>query len=400
MKEKIRSLSDDQILGSDLAEWISYYFDLYKIQPISLFLEHANPKLEEVKIEKYNEFAYFDPYRPKKILIDGYKISYNIPFDGDKDLLYVRPSIYSISAFIVDKIITGRGDELGQIVFSLDFPKSDSNKFIEGFASTALSEGFSNYEKTIERINQDVNSHNERLTTIASSELQARKKKAEDFVQMGKVLNIPLKLNPNAPSTTPVILKRAIPKTPQMPTTRPRDKEYAISNDDYTKIRQIISLAGTSMEKSARTFAKLEEEELRDNINATLNTHFQGTATGETFSKVGKTDIHIPFENKSAFIAECKIWHGEKQLQNALEQLFSYTTWRDVRTSLVIFNKDNKDFKKMLNTIQTFLNNNPICRHNVATSANEWACKFVKSEDSTDLIEVQIIVFDLYIPTT
>jgi hypothetical protein len=71
--------------------------------------------------------------------------------------------------------------------------------------------------------------------------------------------------------------------------------EYAISDDDYNNIKNIINLSCVSMEKTARTFCKLQEEELRDVILASLNTHYLGTATGETFNKRGKTDIHIPF---------------------------------------------------------------------------------------------------------
>lgn len=36
-------------------------------------------------------------------------------------------------------------------------------------------------------------------------------------------------------------------------------------------------------------------------------------AQGETFNKSGKTDILISEESRSAFIAECKIWRGQKK---------------------------------------------------------------------------------------
>jgi hypothetical protein len=156
-------------------------------------------------------------------------------------------------------------------------------------------------------------------------------------------------------------------------------------------------MAGYSMEKTARTFNKFTEEELRDVFNAFLNTHYLGTATGETFSRKGKTDIHIQFDNKSAYIAECKIWSGEKKLQDAINQLFSYTTWHDVKTSIIIFNKDNKDFVKLLDTIRIFLEKYDLCQSHTPISKNEWSCKFIKNKDNSQIINIQIIVFDINI---
>ncbi len=55
--------------------------------------------------------------------------------------------------------------------------------------------------------------------------------------------------------------------------------------------------------KTARTYYVNTEEELRDHLLATLNTHYDA-ATGETFRKIGKIDIHIEFDNKAAFVGE------------------------------------------------------------------------------------------------
>ena len=70
-----------------------------------------------------------------------------------------------------------------------------------------------------------------------------------------------------------------------------------------------------------------------------VNTEMMPTimTTGETFRKKGKSDIHIMFENKAAFIGECKIWHGIKNFKEAVEQLFSYSTWRDTKTAIIVF---------------------------------------------------------------
>ena len=37
----------------------------------------------------------------------------------------------------------------------------------------------------------------------------------------------------------------------------------------------------------------------------------------DRFRKKGKTDIRIEFENRAAFVAECKLWKGEKKILEA-----------------------------------------------------------------------------------
>ena len=118
------------------------------------------------------------------------------------------------------------------------------------------------------------------------------------------------------------------------------------------KKSKIIQNMISAMERSPSTFSKLNEEELRDFILVYLNGIFEGSATGETFNGDGKTDILIRHKGKNVFIAECKFWKGPKSLLNAIDQLLSYTSWRDTKTALIIFNK-TKDFSDVLQKIES-----------------------------------------------
>ena len=73
-------------------------------------------------------------------------------------------------------------------------------------------------------------------------------------------------------------------------------------------------------------------------------------ATGETFNYQGKTDILVRSEGRNIFIAECKFWSGPKMLTDTIDQLLSYTSWRDTKTAVIVFNR-NKDFSKVLAAI-------------------------------------------------
>ncbi len=69
----------------------------------------------------------------------------------------------------------------------------------------------------------------------------------------------------------------------------------------------------------------------------TLNGTYLGGAVGEAFRNNGKTDICIEEKNRAAFVAECKMWTGQKAIADALKQLDSYLTWRDCKTALIYF---------------------------------------------------------------
>ncbi|MBR4942123.1 MAG: hypothetical protein IKZ19_09015, partial [Clostridia bacterium] len=113
--------------------------------------------------------------------------------------------------------------------------------------------------------------------------------------------------------------------------------------------------------------------------------------------KIGKTDIHIEFENKAAFIGECKIWHGEKAFQNAIQQIINYSTWRDLKVSVIIFNKENQSFMPILSKIQNWIDQNTVTYNQPNT--NVWECKYHRSDMNVD-IKLTIIVFDLYVDKT
>ena len=328
-----------------------------------------------------------------------YRVTFTIPFDGDKNLLDLRPSTFYMQSFPVDRVVAPTEDDYGKILYSMEFPKKElqgkenSNEFVQ----KRFEQEMKTYFSTIDAINQEVKRYNSGLANTIRQYLNQRLQKANDYLQMRERLELPLKLNENAPNTKPILLKKNKKKKVTFPDKKAPEKEYEISNADYENIKNIILLACTSMEKSARTFTKLLEEELRDVILSNLNTHYQGTASGETFNKVGKTDIYIPFENKAAYIAECKVWHGNKKFLEAIDQLCGYTTWRDTKTSLIIFNKDNKDFGALLDGIDKSLRGLERCREMLRVGRNQWQGVFTKEADSKDTLTINVTVYDLYV---
>ncbi len=397
LKNEIDLLSDTQITSTDIDELKQYYYAKHMVEPIIIYLENLTQELNNVKVKRYNHFRFHD--ESEYIYIDGYRISFIIPYDGDPSLLYIRATTFLLTSFVVDDVKRPTNNQLGTIRFSLEYTHQEleGKNNIKDYISEMFKKEFDPYIKAIQYVNADTEKFNNNLQSRINDYLQNRLKKAQDFISLGEKLNIQLKPSDTAPNTIPIILKPKIKIPPAMPSQKPVQNDFEISDADYQNIKNIINLACISMERAAVTFKKLSEEELRDILLSNLNTHYQGTATGETFSKVGKTDIRIEFKNKSAYIGECKIWHGPTRFNDALLQLFSYATWRDSKTSLIIFNKDNKDFGNVVDSINKCLQDSSMCNARLRLQKNEWQCRFYKEPNSSDQIAIHIVAYDLYL---
>jgi hypothetical protein len=118
--------------------------------------------------------------------------------------------------------------------------------------------------------------------------------------------------------------------------------EPALSDASYEHAVVVIRRWGNAVERTPDPYRDASEETLRDALLPMLNSHFVGGATGETFNAKGKIDVLIRHDDNNVFICECKRWSGPKAVTEALDQLFSYTTWRDSRLALLFF-VDSKD---------------------------------------------------------
>lgn len=394
LKSEIMRFSDQQIVFADLDEWAVYFESKFAIQPIVLFEDNIENSIEETKVRIYDNWRYNIPYGKEHVLVDGYRILYSIPYEGDEALLYLKPTTYIMTSYNPERIEPPRGDNCGRIVLSIEYTASDlkAKENIQDFVWKAFEREFESYKKMIGYVNSDIQGFNQSLKKNARRMLEDRKKKANDFVFVSAALSIPLPKSKNAPNVVPRPLKRIRREPAVKPAFKEPEPSQEITDEDYRNIINIIHSVCTSMEETAKTFSNIEEESLRDFIIATLGTHYENQATGETFRKNGKTDIRVIFDNKAAFIGECKIWHGIKKFEEAIQQLFSYSTWRDVKLSLVVFNKDVKDFKSIQKKIQEWIKSDT--KSSTVLNGNVWNC-VIHRPDTNEDVKVAIALYDL-----
>ena len=176
------------------------------------------------------------------------------------------------------------------------------------------------------------------------------------------------------------------------------DKIVSLSNNAFDNILDQIYNFGQNLEKFQSLKDKFDEEGYRDfflpHLNSISKNH---TATGETFNKIGKTDILIQDEDGiNVFIGELKLWKGESELLKAIDQLLDrYVNWRDEKVALVIFNKNMKDFTELLKRAVDGLKKHPLYNAYIGKRKDSsFRFTFKHPDDAERIITIELIIFN------
>ncbi len=400
ISDEISKMSDTEITTCDMQEWTAYLTEKYSVDPVVLYEDSTQQKFDKAQVKRHNPFYSHAPqFEPQYFVSEGCSISFEVPFDGEASLWYLKPSTYIWSRFEVADLDSPSGDECGKIVLQFDYSNKELKEKgtdMQKYVLQQFENEFKNYRTMIGYVNNEITRYNSSLPQIIQNALTARKEKADSYAYISQMLEIPLQPSPFSPNTKPIALKKVVRTPPRRPQSKPLPTEYSISDSDYENINNIILSAATTMEKTARTYFHNNEEELRDHLLASLNTHYEH-ATGETFRKIGKTDIQIEFENKAAFIGECKVWHGEKLFADAVQQVMNYSTWRDGKVSVIVFNKENQAFLPILTKVSLWVKNNT--KSHKTPKNNMWVCDYYRA-DMGVTVKLTIMAFDLYVDKT
>lgn len=123
----------------------------------------------------------------------------------------------------------------------------------------------------------------------------------------------------------------------------------------YQQIFKLIHDVDVTFEKLPATYTGKEEEALRDHFLLALAPNFEGSVTGETFNKTGRTDILLRHEKSNLFVTECKFWAGPNGLLETIDQLLSYLSWRDSKAAVILFVRNVNFTDVIATTKQTIL---------------------------------------------
>lgn len=394
IQEQVDSIIKDQFLATPYDDLIEYVVNQNTIDPITLYEDRiVASEPSECQIDVSGDPRRFIRDTSRPCYIAGHEISIEIPFSGDPNLLKAKTSTWS-TVFPTGQIQQGR-EGIKKIVMVFRQPHDADPSQIKSSLDSNLKtiKDYLSWSKT------QVVAYNLSLSNLVKQAVDFRRDKLKKQNSLCDVLGIPLKQKTGTPSFEPIKVNKKITKPLPPPPKEGFKAEPGIIDTDYDNIIKLIRHSGISFEKTPKTFRVHDEEELRDIILSQLNAIYEGEAKGETFNKSGKTDILISEEGRSAFIAECKIWRGQKSFSDAIDQLLGYLTWRDCKTALIVFNKNNKNFSQILESVDNTVLAHPNFMSKVSQKdANEWLYKMRAKDDETRTIKINVMLFNLYCP--
>lgn len=341
INNEICNQSDDYILNINENEFINSLVNKHKFTTIEIQFEGISVSTYEKMISANDFPSSFRAIRvgaryPRDV------IKYHLPFVGNSILLHFQTNPFTTWSPIVTV-------EDSCICFEIVNFHNDSESIKREAESNVQS------IKTLsEFANNQVNQHNQNLQSHIQGLFTKRKNHLLQKRDLVASLGVPIKKRENV-SNTFAIPTPAIRKEIQVPLTVPSEKGYqpepTLEKATYQSILKIIQDVGKQFERMPSTYYDKSEEELRDHLLLVLEPNFEGTATGETFNKTGKTDILLRYDGKNVFIAECKFWTGEKGFIETISQLLRYLSWRDSKAAVIMFVK-NKEFSSVIRTVE------------------------------------------------
>lgn len=396
MRREVAALSPQEADKTDRDGWIDYFTSRYELDPLALYPDTLEiEQLAEKTVKRRNpwpgaaalgEPEYFD--------VPGIRASCKVCFSGNVELLKYVPSCSTMRDFTVTRMERPGQNGIGYLHFSMENElRNVSGDYITNYFEDEIQA----FAIEMEYSARDTIQFNAGLRANVETEVDKRITSINKFATLRQSLNLPLNRIEGAPMAKPIPLvrKRIVFNKPVPDVKAGNGPAYAINDADYKHIIEIIDGCCSTWETSPATYAVHDEEDLRQMILGLLNSHYEN-ATGETFRNRGKTDIYIPYENHAAYIAECKVWRGKSAFLKAVEQLFSYTTWRDTKVSVIIFNKHVADYQKVIREIGNALNERAAQVAQSPQSA-QWSCLIQNSEDGR-LMHTTVQAFNLYSP--
>lgn len=389
MRQEISSLSAEKMDKTDREAWVDYFVSHYQIDYLTIYRDSMQLDLGEKTLQEYNTWSRMDPYELEYYDVAGFKATCRVSFSGDVGLFRVTPMTHAMRRFEVESFSKPDKSGIGHFVLAYEVTQREAT-------ADGIKEYFDHeveaFVTAAERINNDAKSFNDSLRQQVETAVDKRISELDKFASIRQGLNLPLNRVEGAPMAKPIALPRKKTITFSKPKPNEQGPSYSISDSDYKHITEVIDGCCSMMEQAPGSYAAFGEEQLRNHILSVLNIHYDNP-TGETFRNKGKTDIHIPFEGHAAYIAECKIWHGQKKFLAAIKQLFDYTTWRDTKVRVIVFNKDTMNFETVLNSIQDSLG--MISVREDRPKHSQWYC-LIQNKDDERIMHVTVQAFDLH----
>lgn len=387
MVAEIEKVDPDRLLNTSVDDLALYFYEKYKIDVPVLDEENLVVDQREKQIDVSRDPSRHITDRSRPFYITGSEIEVEIPFTGEAEAFKIQPNPYTMSP--------PRANVRGNLLtFTIVGTNLEATQ-VRGEIELTVRE----VQSYLANLRANVAGLNGQLQGEARTAIEARRNKLLANRNTVASLGFKMKERQNAPKTyvPPEVRKKISPVMPPASST-PYKPEPALGQNDYEHILGVMHGMTQVMELSPSAFHDVDEEALRSHFLVQLNGHYQGQATGETFNYEGKTDILIRSEGRNIFIAECKFWSGPKKLAETIDQLLGYSSWRDTKTAVVVFNR-NRDFSKVLAAIPDAVRAHPQYKKDLPGSTETvFRYLFSNRDDRNRELYLTVMAFDVPTP--
>ena len=386
MQQEVEGLDANRFLNTAPEDLKSYLVEKHSVTPITLLREKWYVDHPEVQVD-----VRFDPYRvimdkSRPHMIAGERFEVHVPFEGPPNLFYAHANTYNTNP----PRATIKNNEL---LLRYDSPV-DHPRDVRPLVDQALT----NIEQYLSWQRQMIDEHNAALPAAVGQIIQQRRTRLLAQSQRADALGIPIRRRDDAPRTyaVPTARRKAAPVLPPA-TTAEFTPEPVWAMEHYEQALNIMQHMALVMERSPEAYKSMGEEALRQHFLMQLNGQFEGKATGETFNMGGKTDILLREGDRNVFIAECKFWKGPKAFGEAIDQLLSYTTWRDSKAAILVFNRSTNT-STVLTGIDTVIKEHSNFKR-IVNWRHESGFRYVLHSNGDANREIILTVLVFHVPT-
>lgn len=344
MQQEIEKIEEDRFLNTAVDDLKQYLVDKYSVTPITLRRDEWYVDHRDAPVDVRHDPTRWIEDRSRPVLVAGEHVEVRVPFDGEEELFFSRADRSTLNPprAVIEK---------SEVVLGYQ-TAADQSRNVRPIIDHTLAE----IEEHISWQRPMIEAHNAALVSEAEQAIQKRRSRLLAQSQRAEALGIPVRRRADAPRTyvVPTVRRKAAPTLPPA-TTAQFKPEWAFAMEHYEHVLKIVQDMALVMERSPNAFKSMDEEALRQHFLVQLNGQFEGKATGETFNMEGKTDILLREGDRNVFIAECKFWKGPKAFNEAIDQLLRYSTWRDGKMAILVFNRgvDTSTVLKGIDSVAT-----------------------------------------------
>ncbi len=380
--------TENELLNNSTEQLVETILAEYALEVPVLLDEEVwvdEKEIESTRRPNRNDDYGFSPFGQREQTRKEHFVVFHLPFRGDRSMFRVEPSRRTLS---------GLQAEIGASELVLYFRTAGRD---EQRIRSEIDGAIAEIRQHLDQVKRDVQNVPAEIERAVRHWIEQRK--AALLKQKGTVaaLGFPMKRREDAPTTyrAPEVRRRIAPLIAKPAASLPFKPEPTMDEGDYRHILGIIENMTTVMERSPNAFKGMGEEDIRSHYLVQLNGQYEGSATGETFNAAGKTDILVRSENANIFIAECKIWRGDKAMSETVDQLLSYVTWRDTKTAIIVFNR-NKDFSAVIEGAKASVQGHPqYLRGPVQEGETRFRFILANPDDTAKEVVVTLMLFDV-----